>query len=128
MKKLIFAAICLAMASCNFNTTRNNLKSDRDRAIAISDKLFDCLEHNNYDCADKLFSKKFFEATPKDSLHKVYSISKEVLGEFKVRTLEEWETSVVSGTNPAAEFLLIYNDFYLTKILIHKQYINLKSC
>ncbi len=112
MKKIVFAVLCMALVGCDFNTTRTNLASDRDRAVAVSDKLFDCLEHSNYECADKLFSKEFFEATPKDSLHEIYRISRDVLGEFKVRTLEEWETSVVSGTNPVAEFLLLYNVEY----------------
>ena len=102
----------MVLIGCNFNATRTNLKSDRDRAIVVSDKLFDCLEHDNHECADRLFSKNFFESTPADSLHVIYGMSKEVLGDFKVRVLEEWKTTVVSGTNPVSEFLLVYNVEY----------------
>ena len=79
MRKLAFAIVCLALFSCDFNTNRYNAESDRDRAIAVSDKLFNYLDFNKYERADELFSNKFLKETPADTLHVIYDISKQVL-------------------------------------------------
>src|SRR5690606_10184241 len=57
--------------------------------------------------AHNLFSDKFFEVTPADSLNRIFEKIK-ILGEYKHRALADWSTFRVTGTNPKTEYMLHY--------------------
>jgi len=108
MKKIIFYGISmLFLVGCNVNTVHPNEISDKEDAEKIAEQLFSSLEQNNFLEAQDLFSDRFFEVTPRDSLNSIFERVK-TLGKFKHRTLADWNTFRITGSNPKAEYTLNY--------------------
>jgi len=103
---------CLILISCQFNGTNINEEQVKRDAVAVTDKLYEYIEKDNYAAADRLFSKGMFKTTNKDSLNAFLKRNKEVLGIFKSRVLSNWGSRTVTGTNPVTECKLVYTSGY----------------
>lgn len=101
----------LFLISCNLNTVYTNDLSDKAEAEEIAEQLYNHLEKGNLQEAQNLFSDKFFNVTPPDSLNSMFLRIKN-LGKYKNRTLKDWKTLRVAGSKPKAEYMLLYNVNY----------------
>ncbi|EJL73880.1 hypothetical protein [Chryseobacterium populi] len=110
MKKIYLLIISFLLISCSFNQTFSNRESDKNDAEKISKKFYWELRYGaNYDKIYSLFSNKFFEVTPKETLDKMNTISQNEIGPIIEYNLVKWETFVAKGTNPRSEYVLIYD-------------------
>lgn len=103
--------IVFALCSCNLNTVHSNEKSDLQNAEKIVENLYDYLEEDLFLETHKLFSDKFFNVTPPDSLNSMFLRIKS-LGEYENKSLQDWRTLRVSGATPKAEYMLHYKVEY----------------
>lgn len=100
--------ILLTMTACHFNSQYRNREEDKQDAEKITNQLFEQLKANDYEAANKLFSKKFFSVTDKETLFKIFSMTSEKLGPLKETEILKWETNRLEGSNPKAEYAFIY--------------------
>jgi len=109
-----FAAISIAfvLAACNFNATYTNDEEDKKEAEKIINDFYNAVIAEDYATADAFFSPKFFAASPKDSLHRIFDRTKQNLGEFKSNKLLEWNTREIKGTDKKTEYVLVYEVEY----------------
>lgn len=108
LKLLPLTAIFFLMISCHFTSSSSNLESDRDEADLVIEELYDYLEEEEYDKAEKLFSEKFFEVTDRERLRKIFEVTRKKGGKIISNEIVDWKTFVVKGTDPKAEYRLIY--------------------
>lgn len=109
MKKLLSIVTLLLLVGCSYNRTYQNRKSDQNEAEEITKKFYYALTYGNPADADKLFSAKFFEATPKDKLAAFIDKSKNDDGKITEYELKDSQTLVVEGTNAKSEYILKYD-------------------
>lgn len=106
MKKICGLSTIL-LISCNLNTVHTNALSDKEDAENIAEKLYYNLNKDDLQEAHNLFSDKFFEVTPSDSLNSMFERIR-TLGEYKNRTLTDWKTYRVTGSKSKTEYMLNY--------------------
>lgn len=109
MKTYILILITLFLTSCNLNRTYENREEDKKEAEKITQKFFSLVKENNKQEALKLFGKGFFKVSNKNELNQTIEWTKKEAGNISNYSLYEWETTVVTGTNPKANYLLVYN-------------------
>lgn len=111
MKLLQMTIIFLFICSCknDFYMQQKNQESDKREGEMITGIYFDNLlleqPHENID----LFSSEFFKITSKEKFIEQNEFIKNKLGKVLGKELKQWETSIISGTNPKSEYLFIYN-------------------
>jgi len=112
--KTLFAVLGLAIfiTACTFTSTRLNREEDRDAAEKVTKRLFDLLKTKDYDATYSLFSDSLWKSSTKDKLKTVYTYSDGKLGDMKSDSLASWQTKVVTGTAPSAQYELIYQNQY----------------
>jgi hypothetical protein len=110
----IFLSVCtvLILASCHFNSQYINRDEDKKDAEKITTKLFDLLKTKNYNETTELFSNKFFEVSSQEKLFEIFAATSNKLGELQNTKIESWETKIVQGSNPSANYLLVYKNKY----------------
>lgn len=111
MKRLLLMSIILSMSfSCNnLNVQKKNRESDKGEGEKVLNIYFDNILSNNKEKNLQLFSKAFFEKTPKDVFFKQHNVVDERLGKVIGRSLEKWETNIVKGTKPVSEYFFVYD-------------------
>ena len=109
--KVFILVFSLIFLSCNFNSTYRNRTLDKNEAEIITNKLYEFLERDEFSNATSLFSSKFLEVTPLDSLNKMF-LDVKSLGKYEGRALSNFETFVVEGSNPKSEYIFIYDVNY----------------
>ncbi|MBD3581932.1 hypothetical protein [Flavobacterium selenitireducens] len=97
------------LVSCQFNSTNSNREQDKVEAEAVSENFFKVLSTKDYAKTLPFFSENFFAVATKDELLKFYARNDSILGDMQERKLREWNTTVVSGTNPRSEYVLVYD-------------------
>lgn len=112
MKKIYYTLLVITFTGCQLTTSSSNLENDKANAEMVADKLYEHIAKGNYAAADTLFAKEFFSVTPKDSLHLIFSRTKEMLGDYKMRNLKDWSTQNVSGAANRTDYLLTYDIEY----------------
>ena len=127
MKKLLGMSLILSMSfSCNnINVQKKNRENDKVEAEKVLNIYFDNVLANSKKKNLQLFSKAFFEKTPKDVFFKQHNAMDERLGKVIGRSLAKWETNIVKGTKPVSEYFFVYDverenynskeSFYLVK-------------
>jgi len=100
----------LILVSCHFNGVYVNRAEDKIDAEKVTTKLFDLLEEKKYNETTDLFSSKFFEVCNKEKLYEMFAATSNVLGELQTTKIESWETNRVEGSNPSANYLLVYKN------------------
>lgn len=108
MRTLILASCFITLISCNFNEIKKNKEEDKNEAEKVTKLFFSEVKENNKENIYKLFSNKFFEVTNKQELDKIIETANTETGSIKNYTLLGWETTILKGTNPKADYLLTY--------------------
>ena len=108
MKKYFLILITFFFLSCNFNRTFENREEDKKDAEKITTNFFILLKNNDRNGVAKLFSDKFFQVTSKEKLNQMLNYTNKVGGKMLNNSLSNWETTIVKGTNPKADYLMTY--------------------
>ena len=108
MKKYFLILITFFLTSCNFNRTFENREEDKKDAEKITTNFFILLKNNDRNGVAKLFSDKFFQVTSKEKLNQMLNYTNKVGGKMLNNSLSNWETTIVKGTNPKADYLMTY--------------------
>lgn len=111
MKILSTVLFILIICSCknDFRIEKKNSNSDKRDAEKVMDVYFDNLLLDKQNDNLLLFSKEFFKVSSKEKMIEENEFIQNKLGKVLGKELKHWETSVVSGTNPKSEYLLVYN-------------------
>lgn len=109
MRKFIILFVILTLINCSFNNVRENREEDKKDAEKITLKFYSLIKENKRQEVFKLFGSNFFEVSNKNELDKTIDWANKVAGNISDYSLSEWETSVVEGTDPKADYLLVYN-------------------
>lgn len=113
MKNKIYAALCLTTllftaTSCNVNSSYINREEDKKDAEKVADQFYELLQKKDFQKVDPLLSTKFKAATSTEKLNDYLNGALNKLGEIKSEKLDHWESKVVKGTNPSANYVLYY--------------------
>lgn len=100
------------LGACNFNSTYLNRESDKNDAQRVTEQYYSLLKSKNYEATYGLFSNEFWKVTSKEQLKKLYIATQTKLGDLKNTNLDHWETKVVAGTNPGADYIMYYANKY----------------
>lgn len=104
---LICTISCLpSYFSCNFNATYNSREADRDDAEKVADAFYRLLNAEKFNDTYRLFSPRFFSVTDTPKLYNIYTATVRKLGPITDRNLENWESRVIKGTRPGADYVL----------------------
>ena len=116
MKKSKITIIVLlavfVLSSCNFNSQYINREEDKKAAEEITNQFYEFIQNQDFNKSLDLFSNKFWEATPKEQMIQILSATREKLGDLEEINLLEWETRRVEGSNPSANYMLIFKNQY----------------
>ncbi|UQB67784.1 hypothetical protein [Epilithonimonas zeae] len=106
--KYISVFLLLILFSCSFNTYRENKEEDKIEAEKITENFYEITKSDNPSNFLPLFSDDFFKITDKESFVKLFNETNNKYGKILRDSLIHWETLVVEGNNPKAEYLLVY--------------------
>jgi hypothetical protein len=109
---IVVILILVTLTGCHVNSQYINRDEDKKEAEQVTNKLYDLLRTKDYEATTELFSKRFFEVTDKEKLFRIFNATSEKLGELKTTEIETWETKRIEGTNPSANYVLIYKNKY----------------
>lgn len=106
---LLFFLTLFLLTSCDFNKTYRNRAQDKLDAEKTTNHFYSLLKENKESQVYELFGDKFFRITPKEQLAKMLKDIGNKCGNkiFNI-TLEKSESFVSIGTNPKAEYVLLY--------------------
>ncbi|MBO0358236.1 hypothetical protein J0X19_09805 [Hymenobacter sp. BT186] len=102
----------MPFTSCHLNSSRTN--SEEDKQIA-EEFLLDYFSNQQMDSTAanfRLFSKQFWQVSPREKMEKMVAKRNEILGRLKSTELGQWQTVVVSGSDPASKYVLQYKNKY----------------
>ena len=99
----------LLISSCTFNTIRENREEDKKEAEKVTQQFFTLVKENNKKELYKLFSDKFFQVTNKNQLNSIIDWGQKEGDSIIGYSIVSWKTTIVKGTNPKSDYLLIYN-------------------
>jgi len=113
MKNKIYASLylfslLLIASSCNFNSTYLNREEDKKEAEKVADQFYTLVEKNDLKNLSPLLSNQFKAVTSTEKLNDYLTGTINKLGEIKSKKLDHWETKVIRGTNPSANYVLYY--------------------
>ncbi|MEO6149133.1 MAG: hypothetical protein ABIN95_02155 [Mucilaginibacter sp.] len=108
----IIAFFIVAITGCNYSSTAINSEKDKAAAESVAGMLYLDIQNKDYDDPAKLFSKQFFTVTSREKLKEIFVSTNKKLGDLKDTNLTKWDTKVVKGTNPSANYQLVYNNTY----------------
>jgi hypothetical protein len=122
IKLILLSAAVLLLVACKFNMTYKNREADKQAAEQVLTRLYICLENKDYKSADTLFSKEFYSVTTKDKLNEIFAMTDNKLGDIQDTNITEWQTEVVTGTDPSTDYVFQYANkykYYEGQVLIH---------
>ncbi|WP_145859494.1 hypothetical protein [Pedobacter suwonensis] len=113
MRKKIYAALYLTTmlffaSSCNVNSTYINREEDKKDAERVANQFYEFLQKKEFQKVIPLLSTKFKAATSTEKLNDYLNGALSKLGEIKSEKLDHWESKVVKGSNPSANYVLYY--------------------
>ena len=106
----LFILFTIVAAGCVYTMTYTNRPEDKTDAEAVTNLLFLDLQSKNYDAAYSLFSDEFYKVTPKDKLKEIFTTIQSEQGDLLEVNLKECNTKIVTGTDPSADYFLIYRN------------------
>lgn len=109
---LLFACLLLTLMSCHVNSVYLNREEDKKDAEKVTNKLFELIKTKDYKQTTGLFSKQFYEVSSKEKLFDIFTATNLKLGNLQETKIETWETKRVVGSNPSANYTLVYNNKY----------------
>lgn len=95
-------------SSCNVNSSYINREEDKKDAEKVADQFYDLLQKKEFQKIDTMLSTQFKAATSTEKLNDYLNGALNKLGEIKSEKLDHWESKVIKGTNPSANYVLYY--------------------
>ncbi len=107
---ILFISPAFVITGCTFTTSRLNRENDKNDAEKVTNKFYAMVKAKKYDDMYDLFSFKFWAVTSVKKMNDIYTMTQNKLGDIVDLKLSDWQTKVVSGTDPFAEYQLIYHN------------------
>jgi hypothetical protein len=108
----LFVFLLICTSGCVFTSSRLNREEDKQDAEKVTNKFYSMIRSKNYDSGYDLFSDKFWAVTSVKRMNALYTATQKKCGDLVSIKLGDWQTKVVSGTDPSAEYQLTYNNHY----------------
>src|ERR1700743_1402067 len=112
IKLAVIAILFGIIHGCTYSASYLNRDQDKQEGKKVTDQLFDDLKNKNYDATFGLFSKKFFDVTPKDKLKNIFTFTQDKLGDLKSSEVFKWQTKIITGTNPSSDYEFLFKNRY----------------
>jgi hypothetical protein len=96
----------LSISGCVYTRTFKNRDDDLDDAKKVTDQFFNALKKDDFKSIYPLFSQRFFQVTPKDSLNYIFVMSKNKLGTVETTGITNWGTQVTEGTTQSGDYMI----------------------
>ncbi|MFV0305967.1 MAG: hypothetical protein ACK5IC_10860 [Moheibacter sp.] len=106
---LIFLNPSLISCKNEFTIQRQNDEDDKREGEKVMDNYFDNILLEKPSENKLLYSEAFFKESSKEELQQQNQFIEEKLGKIEGKTLQHWETFVVTGTSSKSEYLFVYN-------------------
>jgi len=106
----ILVLVCIVTAcKHNFYTQRKNDLSDKREAEKVMGLFYGNLILEQKEENIKFYSEKYLEVSDQNEINRQTEVIENKLGKVIGKELKSWETSVVTGMNPKAEYLLVFD-------------------
>jgi len=102
----------LITSGCTFSSTYLDREQDKKDATEVIGEFYYYKQTNDSSKIYALFSSKFYTVTSKEKLNEIFTATQNKLGTLKDTNLGQWQTKIVEGTNPSAEYALQYKNVY----------------
>ncbi len=111
MKKLRYFTLLLILAafSCKFNMQEKNNIKDKEEGENVMNTFFENIKSGNIDINKDLLSNSFLKISGVEQFDKDQKFIERKLGRILSIDLIGWETSIVSGPDPKAEYTFEYH-------------------
>ncbi|ARS42783.1 hypothetical protein CA265_25205 [Sphingobacteriaceae bacterium GW460-11-11-14-LB5] len=103
----LFSLLFIA-TSCNFNSAYLNREEDKKEGEKVADQFYALLQQKDLKKLSPILSNQFKAVTSTQKLHDYLIGTINKLGEIKSKKLDHWETKVIRGSNPSANYVLYY--------------------
>jgi hypothetical protein len=115
MKKLIYQIFTIAIVgllyfNCQVNNFRIDDNRDKEEAQKITDRFFMYFHAKEYNGTYELLGKQLIADSVK--LKTLLFDINEKFGKIKNYSVTQWQTKVVSGTNPSGQYHIVYFNTY----------------
>jgi len=122
IEKLIVLILMITVFGCNFNAniSHDNELSEKENAEAVTAKLYLYTSRHNVEEVQKLFGQSFFKTSGTKSLQTFLWEKQRSFGNFKSYKLRSWKTHRTTGTDPIAQYLLVYEVDYANQKAIEE--------
>ncbi|MBC8082129.1 MAG: hypothetical protein H7Z21_02855 [Hymenobacter sp.] len=104
--------LALTLTSCHFNSARTNREEDKQMAEEFMLDYFSNQQMGKTKANLRLYSKQFWEVTPREKMEQLLRKRDQLLGQLKSTEVGEWQTVVVSGSDPSSKYQLRYKNKY----------------
>lgn len=113
MKNKIYASLYLfsllfIATGCNFNSAYLNREEDKKEGEKVADQFYALLQQKDLKKLSPILSNQFKAVTSTQKLNDYLTGTVNKLGEIKSKKLDHWETKVIRGSNPSANYVLYY--------------------
>jgi hypothetical protein len=105
---LSLISLLFIASSCNVNSSYINREEDKKDAEKVADQFYALLQKKEFHKIDLMLSTQFKAATSTEKLNDYLNGALNKLGEIKSEKLDHWESKVIKGTNPSANYVLYY--------------------
>lgn len=108
-KTILLGLILFLLIGCKneFTIQRQNQESDKREVEKVMDAYFDNLFLNREKENLIFYSQAYLDVSSKEEITEQNQFVEGKLGKVTGKELKHWETSVVSGTSPKSEYLLV---------------------
>lgn len=103
-----------AFTACHFNFNSSRTNSEEDKQVA-EEFLIDYFSNQQMDSTEanfRLFSKELWQVTSREKVKQLFKKRNQLLGRLKSTEIGEWQTEVVSGSDPRSNYRLQYKNKY----------------
>ncbi|TGE20405.1 hypothetical protein E5K00_20630 [Hymenobacter aquaticus] len=102
----------LLLTGCQVNSTRVNVEEDKKAAELFVDAYLINQKQGHQAAMIQAYSKEVWTVTPQEKMQQLFRKRGEVLGRLQHAVLADWQSKVVTGSNPSSTFQLQYKNQY----------------
>jgi hypothetical protein len=100
------------LTGCHVNSQRINDARDKDDAEKLTNRFYMYFHQGDYEETYQFLGKKMLETTDTAKFRRFLSKMTEKYGKIKDYKVKSCETRVISGTDPIAQYRIIYENTY----------------
>ncbi len=105
---LFLFSLLFTATGCNFNSAYLNREEDKKEGEKVADQFYALLQQKDLKKLSPILSNQFKAVTSTQKLNDYLTGTINKLGEIKSKKLDHWETKVIRGSNPSANYVLYY--------------------